>query len=110
VLRAMGRVLETGLRKFLNGHEGGNAGYSQGVSFELVAPALDPTRTLDSVCDECNHFFSRELELAIELSLKHRLLDLLASIFLAGGLRSFIRSRLTNSWMEFCCISRNNLR
>jgi hypothetical protein len=34
-LRAMWRVLETGLRQLLNGHEGGNAGYSQGVSYGL---------------------------------------------------------------------------
>jgi len=43
-LRAMWRVLETELRKLLTGHEGGNAGHSQGVSYEFVAPALDPTR------------------------------------------------------------------
>ena len=43
-LRAMWRVLETELRKLLTGHEGGNAGHSQGVSYESVAPALDPTR------------------------------------------------------------------
>jgi len=43
-LRAMWRVLETELRKLLTGHEGGNAGYRQGVSYEFVAPALDPTR------------------------------------------------------------------
>ncbi len=42
-LRAMWRVLETQLRKLLTGHEGGNAGYRQGVSYEFVAPALDPT-------------------------------------------------------------------
>jgi hypothetical protein len=42
-LRAMRRALETKLRKLLTGHEGGNAGYSQGASFGLVAPALDPT-------------------------------------------------------------------
>ena len=42
-LRAMWRVLETELRKLLTGHEGGNAGHSQGVSYEFVAPALDPT-------------------------------------------------------------------
>jgi len=42
-LRAMWRVLETELRKLLTGHEGGNAGYRQGVSYEFVAPALDPT-------------------------------------------------------------------
>jgi hypothetical protein len=32
-LRAMWRALETELRNFLNGHEGGNAGHSQGTSF-----------------------------------------------------------------------------
>src|SRR5262249_41652248 len=42
--RSMWRVLETALRKLLTGHEGGNAGYRQGVSYEFVAPALDPTR------------------------------------------------------------------
>src|SRR5437870_3518413 len=31
-LRAMWRVLETGSRKLLNGHENGNVGYGQGVS------------------------------------------------------------------------------
>ena len=45
-LRAMWRVLETELRTLLTGHEGGNAGYRQGVSYECVAPALDPTRYL----------------------------------------------------------------
>jgi hypothetical protein len=42
-LRAMWRVLETELRKLLTGHEGGNAGHSQGTSYGF-APALDPTR------------------------------------------------------------------
>jgi hypothetical protein len=32
-LRAMWRVLETELRKLLTGHEGGNAGHSQGTSY-----------------------------------------------------------------------------
>jgi hypothetical protein len=32
-LRAMWRALETELRNFLNGHEGGNAGNSQGGSY-----------------------------------------------------------------------------
>ena len=31
-LRAMWRALETGPRQFLNGHEGGNAGHSQGAA------------------------------------------------------------------------------
>ena len=34
LLRAMRRALETGLRKLLTGHEGGNAGYRQGGPFE----------------------------------------------------------------------------
>jgi hypothetical protein len=41
MLRATWRVLETGLRKLLNGHEGGNAGYSQGTSYGL--PRQRPT-------------------------------------------------------------------
>ena len=32
-LRAMWRALETELRNFLNGHEGGNAGYGQGSPY-----------------------------------------------------------------------------
>ena len=45
-LRAMWRVLETGLRKLLNGHEDGNVGYSQGVSYGLPRqrPTLPPDR------------------------------------------------------------------
>jgi hypothetical protein len=31
--RALRRALETGLRKLLIGHEGGNAGYRQGAPF-----------------------------------------------------------------------------
>src|SRR5215813_7042054 len=41
MLRAMWRVLETGLRQLLNGHEDGNVGYSQGVSYGL--PRQRPT-------------------------------------------------------------------
>ena len=33
MLRAMRRALETGLRKLLTGHEDGNVGHSQGVSY-----------------------------------------------------------------------------
>src|SRR5262245_48185000 len=44
LLRAMWRALETELGNFLNGHEGGNAGYSQGGFLRIYAPALDPTR------------------------------------------------------------------
>src|SRR5437899_636752 len=52
----MWRVLETQLRKLLTGHEGGNAGYRQGVSYEFVAPALDPTsRNFASECQPVNH-------------------------------------------------------
>ena len=35
-LRAMWRALETELRKLLNGHKGGNAGNSQGTSYEFT--------------------------------------------------------------------------
>jgi hypothetical protein len=46
MLRAMRRELETGLRRLLHGHEGGNPGHSQGVSYELPHqfPTL-PART-----------------------------------------------------------------
>jgi len=44
MLRAMWRLLETGLRKLLTGHASGNAGYSQEVFLRIVAPAVDPTR------------------------------------------------------------------
>ena len=43
-LRVMRRELETGLRTFLAGHEGGNPGHRQGTSYRTTAPALDPTR------------------------------------------------------------------
>ena len=45
-LRAMWRVLETESRLLLNGHEGGNAGHSQGVAYRATAPVLDPTDIL----------------------------------------------------------------
>ena len=38
-----GEGLETGLRSTLNGHEGGNPGYSQGQSCRVTAPVLHPT-------------------------------------------------------------------
>jgi hypothetical protein len=41
MLRAMRRELETGLRRLLHGHAGGNPGHSQGVSYEL--PRQFPT-------------------------------------------------------------------
>ena len=41
LLRAMWRALETESRSFLNGHEGGNAGYSQRASYGL--PRQRPT-------------------------------------------------------------------
>ena len=42
MLRAMRRELETGLRLFLDGHAGGNPGYSQGAAYGLPRqfPAL----------------------------------------------------------------------
>jgi hypothetical protein len=46
-LRATWRALETGPRKFLNGHEGGNAGYSQGASYGLPRQRS----TLPQLCD-----------------------------------------------------------
>jgi hypothetical protein len=63
-LRAMWRVLETELRKLLTGHEGGNAGHSQGVSYEFVAPALDPTsqdgRRRGQILGPCSTMIRRE--------------------------------------------------
>ena len=41
MLRAMRRGLETELRWLLHGHEGGNAGYSQGAAYGL--PRQFPT-------------------------------------------------------------------
>ena len=50
MLRAMRRGLETGLRRLLHGHEGGNPGYSQGAAYGL--PRQFPTlpRPGVSVC------------------------------------------------------------
>jgi hypothetical protein len=47
MLRAMRRGLETGLRWLLNGHEGGNPGYSQGAAYGLPRqfPTLPVVRT-----------------------------------------------------------------
>jgi hypothetical protein len=41
MLRAMWRELETGLRRLLHGHEGGNPGHSQGAAYGL--PRQFPT-------------------------------------------------------------------
>jgi hypothetical protein len=41
MLRAMRRELETGLRRLLHGHAGGNPGYGQGVAYGL--PRQFPT-------------------------------------------------------------------
>ena len=41
MLRAMRRELETGLRRLLHGHEGGNPGHSQGAAYGL--PRQFPT-------------------------------------------------------------------
>ena len=50
MLRAMWRELETGLRRLLNGHEGGNPGHSQGAAYGL--PRQFPTlpRSLRDYC------------------------------------------------------------
>ena len=45
MLRVMWRELETGSRTSLDGHEGGNPGYRQGLFYRVTAPALDPTNT-----------------------------------------------------------------
>ena len=50
MLRAMWRVLETEPRTFLNGHAGGNAGYSQGVSYG--SPRQRSTLPFVEVTDE----------------------------------------------------------
>jgi hypothetical protein len=36
MLRAMRRDLETGLRRLLHGHEGGNPGHGQGAAYGLL--------------------------------------------------------------------------
>jgi hypothetical protein len=41
MLRAKRRELETGLRRLLHGHEGGNPGYGQGAAYGL--PRQFPT-------------------------------------------------------------------
>ena len=41
MLRAMWRELETGLRRLLHGHEGGNPGHGQGAAYGL--PRQFPT-------------------------------------------------------------------
>jgi len=45
MLRAMRRELETGLRRLLYGHEGGNPGYSQGAAYGSPRqfPTLPPS-------------------------------------------------------------------
>mgnify|MGYP006945900231 CR=1 FL=1 len=43
MLRSRRRVLETGLRQTLCGHEWGNPGYRQERALRATAPALDPT-------------------------------------------------------------------
>jgi len=51
MLRAMWRALETGLRKLLTGHEGGNAGHRQGASFGLPRQCS----TLPGSCQRKSH-------------------------------------------------------
>src|SRR5215831_725222 len=62
MLRAMWRVLETGLRQLLNGHEDGNVGYSQGVSYGLprqrpTLPTAPTLLSLISACLRCSPFY-----------------------------------------------------
>ena len=47
-LRAMWRGLETGLRRLLHGHEGGNPGHSQGAAYGL--PRQFPTLPGCTIC------------------------------------------------------------
>jgi len=53
LLRAMWRELETELRNFLNGHEGGNAGYGQGNSYGF-------TRQLSTLPGRCRRMCETE--------------------------------------------------
>src|SRR4029077_3635388 len=43
----MWRTLETGLRRILNGHEGGNPGYKPRTILRATAPASDPTTAIN---------------------------------------------------------------
>ncbi len=43
MLRVTWRELETGSRTSLDGHEGGNPGYRQGLFYRVTAPDPDPT-------------------------------------------------------------------
>ena len=57
MLRAMWRALETESRSFLNGHEGGNAGYSQGTSYGFTRQRSTlPGRNREEV--DCRSFGS----------------------------------------------------
>jgi hypothetical protein len=49
MLRAKRRELETGLRRLLHGHEGGNPGYGQGAAYGLPRqfPTLPPSRAVN---------------------------------------------------------------
>ena len=55
MLRAMWRELETGLRRLLHGHEGGNPGHSQGAAYGLPRqfPTLPGTGTALEQNDAC---------------------------------------------------------
>jgi hypothetical protein len=52
MLRAMWRELETGLRRLLPGHEGGNPGHGQGAAYGLPRQlsTLPPRRSTSSCC------------------------------------------------------------
>ena len=58
-LRATWRALETESRSFLNGHEGGNAGYSQESSYgftrqrSTLPQSIPSDVSLDSVVRDC---------------------------------------------------------
>ena len=49
MLRAMWRALEKESRSFLNGHEGGNAGYSQGTSYGFTGQRSTRLASTESI-------------------------------------------------------------
>ena len=61
MLRAMWRELETGSRRLLHGHEGGNPGHSQGAAYGLPRqfPTLPAARGQPSPPQSWNHARSR---------------------------------------------------
>ena len=84
MLRAMWRVLETGLRQLLNGHEDGNVGYSQGVSYGL--PRQRPTLPAMALSRRRNEIEKR-LGQSFSLDIGIRLLRRISSLWRCGLVR-----------------------